>query len=57
MGTAILHMSPRTFWRTTPKMFFALLQTHVEVNGGKKREKSRGVSKQPTAYVDQLSFM
>lgn len=64
MGTVILRMSPRLFWRTTPKKFFALLQVHVEVNEvpdkkGRRhhqRKNKNGVG-QPEVYVDQLSFM
>ena len=64
MGTVILRMRPRTFWRTTPKKFFALLQVHVELNeapdkhGRKKHQRNKsGYVGQPEVYVDQLSFM
>lgn len=68
MGTVILRMSPRTFWRTTPKKFFALLQVHVELNeapdkhGKKHHQRNKpsgrvGGVGQPDVYVDQLSFM
>lgn len=68
MGTVILRMSPRTFWRTTPKKFFALLQVHIELNeapdkhGKKHHQRNKpggrvGGVGQPDVYVDQLSFM
>lgn len=55
-------MSPRVFWRTTPRKFSALCQVHVDLNDPDKNKKTKqnsrgGVSQQPTAYVDQLSFM
>lgn len=63
MGTVILRMTPRLFWRTTPKKFFALLQVHMELNevpdkhGNKHHQRKRKGVGAPEVYVDQLSFM
>lgn len=54
-------MSPRLFWRITPRKFSALCQVHVDLNDTSKTDNKKGkhasVPKQPDAYVDQLSFM
>lgn len=50
-------MSPRLFWRTTPRKFSALCQVHIDVNSTDKKGKNQGAVGQPDAYVDQLDFM
>lgn len=56
IGTVLLRMSPRQFWRTTPRKFGALCEVHVDLNSTDK-DKKRDKNAQQVTYVDQLSFM
>lgn len=50
-------MSPRQFWRTTPRKFGALCDVHVDLNTTDKNRKRRTKRTEQQVYVDQLSFM
>lgn len=50
-------MSPRQFWRTTPRKFGALCDVHVDLNATDANKKGRNKRTEKQVYVDQLSFM
>jgi hypothetical protein len=50
-------MTPRQFWRTTPRKFGALCDVHVDLNSTDKKGDGRNSRTQKEIYVDQLSFM
>ena len=50
-------MSPRQFWRTTPRKFSALCDVHVDLNTTDKNKNRRNKQTEKQVYVDQLSFM
>jgi len=51
-------MSPRQFWKSTPRKLCALSKVHAEINGGNKNKSSKGKTlDKPETTVDNLPFM
>lgn len=54
-------MNPKQFWKTTPRKFCALCDTHADLNTPPDRKgkgRKRGSSaNQRGQYIDQLTFM
>lgn len=48
-------MTPRMFWRTTPRKFQALCLVHKDLNssGEERKDKQVGVGR-PDTFIDQL---
>lgn len=63
IGTVILNMEPKVFWKTTPRKFNALCKMHAKVNStegehpkhtkGSKTKKSVPIG-QPDTFVDKI---
>lgn len=51
-ATAVLNMTPRTFWKTTPRKLVALIHVHSEVNSGEPHEDEW--TETPTGYIDNV---
>jgi hypothetical protein len=61
VGTVILQMSPRYFWRCTPRKFNALCRVHARLNSTGDDEKittsyrrGQAIPKQPETYIDKI---
>ena len=60
-GTVWLRMDEETFWRTTPRKLFALMQVHLEMykaqnGGGSNNKNSQKSSQVPSSYIDQVNW-
>ena len=61
-GTVWLRMDEETFWKTTPRKLFALIQVHLEMHqaqngGGNTTTKNSQKSSQvPSGYIDQVNW-
>lgn len=52
MGTVLLGMDERSFWRCTPRKLFSLWEVHKKVNGLDKQD-PQGAEE---VYIDELRW-
>lgn len=66
VGTTILQMTPRYFWRCTPRKFNSLCKVHARLNSANNnnkkgasshrntRDKHKPIPKNPETFIDKI---